>query len=248
MRNIWTIAKREFRQYFISPVAYIVAFMLFLILGIFFYANLAAASVQQFSGNPYAPGIQVILGPFVTILLFTSPAITMRTLAEEQRMGTLELLLTAPVRDWELVVGKWLGAFLFMLVLIAGTWIYPIVLNNLVEPGIDQGVLVSGYLGLILMIGAILAIGVSISSLFNNQIAAFFAFLAVLLVLWLVGNVSQASGGVGSEILGYLDLDDHFFSSFFLGVIELKDIIYYLSVTVLALFLGTINVEMRRWR
>lgn len=248
MRNIWTIAKREFKHYYSSPLAYVVAFMIFLILGIIFYANMAAASAQQFTASTYAPGIQVVISPLITILLFSTPAITMRLLADEQRMGTLELLLTSPVRDSELVVGKFLGAFLFMLSLIALTWVFPIVLNFLVSPGIDQGPLVTGYLGLILLIAVFIAIGVAISSMFTNPIPAFFATLGVLLILWMIGYPAQASGGTGSALLSYLDLSEHFYNTFYAGIIELKDVVYYLSLTAFALLLGTVSIETRRWR
>jgi ABC-2 type transport system permease protein len=120
MRNIWTIAQREIRLYFSTPIAYMVAFMILLILGFIFYANLSAAMVQGF-----APGVDAVLNPLVTLMLFGVPAITMRLIADEQRMGTIELLLTAPVRDYELVVGKWLGGFLFLLTLIIVTLIFP---------------------------------------------------------------------------------------------------------------------------
>src|SRR4030067_662276 len=196
MRNIWTIAKREYKYYFASPVAYLVAFIILLILGILFYANVTAAIMQQFP-----PGVQVVLGPLITLLLFASPAITMRLLAEEQRMGTMELLLSAPVRDWELVVGKWFGGFLFILTILAVTWLYPIFLNQMVDPGIDQGPLISGYLGIILFTASLVAIGVAVSSLFSNQIAVFFATLGVYLFLWLISLPSQASGGVGADLL-----------------------------------------------
>jgi len=178
MRNIWTIAKREYKLYFKAPIAYIIAFIILLILGILFYGNLQAGMMQG-----YAPGVEVIMGPLVTLFLFGVPAITMRLLAEEQRMGTIELLLTAPVRDYELVVGKWLGGWLFLLTIIAVTLIFPFVLNTMVEPGIDQGPLMTGYLGLLLLSAALVAIGVAISALFSNQIAAFFTTLGVLLVL-----------------------------------------------------------------
>lgn len=243
MRNIWTISIREYRQFFGTPAAYLVAFMMMLILGIIFYANVVAAMLQQFP-----PSVQVVLGPMVTILLFATPAITMRLLAEEQRLGTMELLLTAPVRDWELVIGKWLGGFLFMLTIIAITWIYPIYLNTIVDPGIDQGPLVSGYLGIILFSAALVAIGVAISSLFNNQIAAFFLTLGVYLLIWLIGIPSQAAGGAGSELLRYLDFSEHYYNTFYRGIIDLSDVIYYLSVTALALLLGSVSVETRRWR
>ncbi len=242
MRNIWVIAQKEYKHYFISPVAYAIALAILLILGILFYANILAAVYQQ-----YVPGIQIVIGPLVTLLLFTSPAITMRSLADESKSGTLELLLTAPVRDWEVVVGKWLGGVLFILTLLLITWFYPIVLNRMISPGIDQGLMVSGYLGLFLLSATCLAIGVMASSFFSNQIAAFFATLGILLVLWMIGYPAQAMG-TGGELLRYLDMSEHFYNSFYRGVIQLKDIIYYLSLTALALFIGSMSVEMRRWR
>jgi len=111
MRNIWTIARREYKLYFTSPVAYVVAFLFMVILGWFFYSEMRGAILQA-AYQAYAPSVQIIISPMVTLLLFTMPAITMRLLAEEARMGTLELMLTAPVKDWELVIGKWLGGFL----------------------------------------------------------------------------------------------------------------------------------------
>jgi len=243
MRNIWTIASREFKLYFSSPAAYMVAFMLLLVLGLIFYANVVAAMMQQFP-----PGIQVVLGPLMTILLFVTPAITMRLLADEQRLGTMELLLTAPVKDWELVIGKWLGGFLFMLTIIAVTWLYPILLNQMVDPGIDQGPLVTGYLGLILFTGALVAIGVAMSSLFSNQIAVFFSTLGVYLVLWLVSLPAQAMGATGGEFLRYLDISEHFYNTFYYGIIDLSDVVYYVSLIALALFFGSVSVDTRRWR
>jgi len=242
MRNIWIIARKEYKQYFISPIAYAVAFMIFAIVGFIFYENILAAIVQQF-----APGIDVVLNPMVTILLFATPAITMRMISEENRTGTMELLLTAPVRDSELMIGKWLGGFLFIVSILLVTWIYPLILNLLIKPGIDQGILISGYLGLFLLMGALLAIGGAVSTLFSNQIAAFFACLGVILIIWLIDIPAQASGSTGG-LLTYLALPEHFYNTFLLGVIDLKDVIYYLSVTAVALFLGTISIETRRWR
>ena len=243
MRNIFFIARKELKLIFISPVAYAVALAIFVIMGILFYSNVLGAVYQQ-----VAPTIQVVISPLTTILLFTVPAITMRTIAEEQRTGTLELLLTAPVRDWELIIGKWLGSLCFIAIILLATWIYPIMLNSMVDPGIDQGVLVSGYLGLFLLFGALLAIGVAVSSLFSNQIAAFFTTLGIILVLWMIGFPSTVMGATGSELLKYLDMSEHFYSTFYQGVIELKDVIFYLSVSALALFLGCISIETRRWR
>ena len=246
MRNIWTIANREYKLYFASPAAYLIAFMLLLVLGILFYLNLQVGAMQQF-----APGVQIVLGPMATLLMLATPAITTRLLAEEQRMGTIELMLTAPVRDWELVVGKWLGAFLFLLTIVAITLIYPLVLNQFVDPGIDQGPLISGYLGIILLVAAMVAVGVAISSLFDNQIAAFATTLGVLILFWwIISPIAQTVGPAGgsSELVSYLDFSEHFYGNMIQGILDLRDITFYLSVTALALFLGTMSVETRRWR
>ena len=242
MSNIWTIAKREYKLYFNTPMAYMVAFLYFLVLGLIFHTSLVQSLFQQ-----YVPGVEIVVGPMVTLILFVTPAITMRLLAGEQSSGTIELLLTAPVRDWELVIGKWLAGFLFMFTLLAVTWIYPIILNNLVDPGIEQGTVITGYLGLLLMSSSLIAIGVAVSSLFKNQNAAFFATLGVFLLFWLIGIPAEASGA-GGGVLSYLDIRGHFYSNLFYGVIDLSDIVYYLSLTILALFLGSVSIETRRWR
>jgi ABC-2 type transport system permease protein len=243
MRNIWVIAEKEYKHFFISPIAYVMALALLLIVGILFYINILAASVQQ-----YAPGVEVILSPMVTLLLFMTPAITMRSIAEENKSGTMEILLTSPVRDWEVVIGKWLGGLLLMATLLLLTWFFPIILNQMIKPGIDQGVMLTGYLGIFLLSGAFLAIGVWISSLFSNPIAAFLGTLGFSLVFWLIGLFQQASGATGDSILTYLSLNEHFYNTFMRGIIDLKDVVYYLSVIILALFLGTVSVEARRWR
>lgn len=243
MKNIWTIAKKEFDLYVGNPVAYVVAFIIMLILGIIFFANMQIAFYQN-----YAPTAQVIIAPLVSLILFSTPAITMRTIADEHRTGTLETLLTAPVRDWELVTGKWLGSLLFYLCVIATTLLFPLILGFFVQPGIDLGLAGAGYLGIILLTGVFLAIGVFISSLFSNQSAAFFATLGVFLVFWLIGYPAELAGGPVSSVLQYIDLSKHFYSSFIIGTVELKDVVYYISVIVAFLFLGSVSTESRRWR
>ena len=246
MRNVWIIARREYKLFFISPVAYVVAFFFMLLLGIFFYINLRQAILQS-TYQPVAPSVQMIISPMVTLLIFVLPAVSMRSIAEEIRMGTMEVMFTAPIKDWELVVGKWLGAFLFMFTLLAVTWIFPLVLNFLVKPGIDQGLFLSGYLGLLLMVASLLAIGVFISSLFSNQIVVYFLSMIIILALWFISQLASTSGGTGNQILTYFGYVDHFLN-FYQGTIDLSDVIYYLSLTSLGLFLGTMSVEMRRWR
>jgi len=246
MYNIWIIAKREYNLYFSSPVAYMIAFVVFLVLGIFFFLNLQVALTQQ----GYVPGAEIIMAPLATLFVLITPAITTRLLAEERRLGTIELLLTAPVKDWELVVGKWLGGFLLLDTIIAITLIYPLLLNQLVDPGIDQGPLLSGYLGLILLAASMVAVGVFVSSLFSNQIAAFVTTLGALIFLWWVlSPIAQVTGppGKSSELISYLDYSGHYFETMVRGIIDLKDVVFYLSVTALALFLGSVSTEMRRW-
>jgi ABC-2 type transport system permease protein len=176
------------------------------------------------------------------------PALTMRLISDETRMGTMELLLTAPVRDAELIIGKWLGGFLFLLSIIAITLVYPIILNNLVSPGIDLRVMLSAYLGVILVSSAFLGIGVGVSAAFSNQIAAFFVTLITFVFLWwLVGfpaSVVPAGGGV----FQYLDMKSHFYNTLNVGVVQLGDLVYYSSITALGLFIGTTAIEIRRWR
>jgi len=245
MRNIWTIAKRELKAYFISPIAYVIIFMILLTLSIFFYIDIYYAVSSQ----GYIPDIKRTLELLVFPLFFLAvPAITMRTMADENRMGTIELLLTAPVRDWELIVGKWLGSVLFFIIILAITWIYPLILNPMINPGVDQGMLVSGYLGIILLMSAMCAIGVFVSSLFSNQIAALIVTLIVILVLWVAGVPGQVITGSLGDFLRFFSFSDHYYNTFLTGILDIKDVVFYLSFTALGLFFGTISVEIKRWK
>jgi ABC-2 type transport system permease protein len=243
MRNVWTVAKREFNMYFSSPVAYAFAFVVLLVLGVFFYADFVNAAVQQGSPDPTRT-----ISLFVTLLLFFSPAVTMRLMAEEQRTGTIELLLTAPVREWELVTGKWLAAFGFVTILVAVSLIYAVILSRFVTPGLDNGMLAAAYLGLLLITAAFIAIGVFVSTLFTNQIAAFFGIMAVSLLLWVISYPVQTATGPVASVLQSLDFSNHFYNNFFRGVIDLADVTYFVSVSVFFLFLAARTVESRRWR
>ena len=249
MRNIWTIARREYKHYFISPIAYIVALAVLLIVGIYFVIVLYYVSNQALMYGATAPDISIVIGPMATIFLFATPALTMRLLADEQRMGTLELMLTAPVRDGELVIGKWLGAFLFTLTIIAITLVYPIVLNKLTSPGIDQGIMIASYIAIILLVASYLSIGTAMSSFFSNQFAAFFATLALLLIFWWLIRLPTyiISSGFFNTLFTYLDLNGRF-NSMVSGSIALSDVIYPLSLIALGLLLSTVAVEIRRWR
>ena len=189
-----------------------------------------------------------VTGPFAFMLLLSVPALTMGLFADEKRMGTMELLMTVPVRDWELALGKWLGSFLFMLTLVGVTLVFPLTANALVEPGIDWGQFFTSYLGIILVAGAFLSLGTGISALFSNQIAAFFATLISFVFLWwLIGFPAQVLPA-GVDAFRYLDMSVHFYNSLNVGVIQLSDIVYYLSLIVLGLFIGMAALETWRQR
>jgi ABC-2 type transport system permease protein len=247
MRNIWTISKREYKIYFSSPLAYIVMLMILSVIGVIFALNVINLTSNPFGMNQ-APDASIVTGPMAFLLVFSAPALTMRLLADEQRMGTLELMLTAPVRDWELVVGKWLGSFLFVLTIIGVSLIFPLMLNGMVTPGIDQQLMLSSYLGIILVAAAFLSIGVSISAMFSNQFAAFFLSMGVLVILWFLIGIPAQIFFSGGEFFNYLNMQSRFYDSLNQGVINLSDIVYFLSVTALGLFIGSVTIETRRWR
>lgn len=245
MRNIWTITKREINLYFVSPIAYVVAFAFLLVMGMVFYiiVNFALAG-----GGAPTPA-DMVNNFFAMILLLTaSGVLTMRLFAEEQRTGTIELLLTAPVREWELVLGKWLAALGFMTLLVAATGIYTLLLNNYTQPGLDLGAAFASYVGLVLMIAAMLAVGVFASTVFSNQIASFFVTLVLLLGFWLVQYPFQDKTDTFSTVMTNLSIYKHYADNFTNGVVALNDIMYFVSVVALFLFLATRVIESRRWR
>jgi ABC-2 type transport system permease protein len=250
MRNIWIIAKREYNHFWISPIAYVVAFLILLTTGIIFAINILYFIQNAFQTFGQTPDIGPITGAFGFLLVLSIPAITMRLLADEARMGTLELLLTAPVTDFELVAGKWLGGFLFILTIVGFTLVYPLILHFvLVSPGIDQQLVISSYLGVILLAAAFLALGVGISAVFTNQVAAFFVTLSTFVLLWwLIGFPAQLLQGTASEVFRYLSMQSHFYDAFNRGSVYLTDIIYFVSLIALGLFIGTTAIESRRWR
>ncbi|MBW8011152.1 MAG: ABC transporter permease subunit [Chloroflexi bacterium] len=246
MSKIWTIARREYKQYFTSPAAYAVAAMILLIIGLIFVSEVSSG-IDSF--GQYVPDVINIIFPISFLFLFAIPAITMHVFSEETNSGTIELLLTAPIRDWEVVIGKWLGAFLFMLTIIGTTWVYPIALNYMIDPGIDQGVLLSGYLGLAFVAGVFVAIGVTISTFFSSQVASFITTMGVFIVMWWLIPIPARLGGTAwAELMNYLDFNSHFAATLAIGTIALSDIVYFVSVITFALLVGTVSLETRRWR
>jgi ABC-2 type transport system permease protein len=249
MRNIWTIAKREYDQYFISPVAYVVAFVILLVTGIVFAFDFYNYSQYALQYPGAVPNFGSVSGTLTFLFVLSTPAITMRLISDEARMGTLELLLTAPIRDLELVLGKWLGAMFYMLTLLLVTTVYPIIMNRFITPSLDWNVILTSYLGIILIAGVFIALGTAISAMFTNQVTSFFVTLVVIVIFWwLIGFPANVLSPNVAEYFKYLDMRAHFFGALDSGTINLSDIVYYLSLIALGIFTGTVAVETRRWR
>ena len=238
MKNVWTITTRELNSYFVSPIAYVVSAAFLLITGVLF--SLIVTSSMQASLNATFSNVTFIL-------ILVAPILTMKLLAEEVRMGTLELLLTSPVDDWQVVVGKYLGSLiLFAVMLLAPTLLYVVFLFAFGQP--DYGPILSGYLGVLLLGGAFLAVGVMASSLTQNQVVAGFLGIVMLLLLWIADALSQiVGGGAVGDALTYLAITQHY-NDFLSGTIATQNIIYPLSVIAVSLFIATQVLQTRRWR
>lgn len=236
MGNVLTVARRELGSHFSSPLAYVVTAAFLLICGVFFYLNLVYSQSAT---------IEPMVSTVLTIMLLISPVLSMRLLSEEQRTGTLELLLTAPVRDYEVVLGKYVAGLAFVGVMLLLTLFYPALLFAFGSP--DRGAVVGGYLAMLLFTAAAVAIGLFASSLTQNQIVSAIVAFAILLILWVVDGLSGAFGGTASSVVSYLGLYTHF-SDMIKGVVDTKDVVYYLSLVAIPLFLTTRTLEARRWR
>jgi ABC-2 type transport system permease protein len=238
MRNTMAIAGREIRAYFVSPIAYVVTAAFLVITSIFF---------AWYVSNPQGTQatMQYMFNPMTTLFLFIVPMLTMRLLAEEQRSGTIELLLTSPVRDWEVVLGKYLSGMFLVIVILVLTLFYPFVMFRFGNP--DVGPLASGYLGLVLLSAALVALGVFASSVTQNQIVAVVLGLGLGLIFWIIEAVADFVGAPLATIFTAISLRPHF-PDFTRGIVETRDVIFYLTFVAVALFLASRSVESRRWR
>ena len=230
------ITKRELRSYFSSPLAWVITAAFLVIAGYFFSVNVIFS--RQATVRP-------LFQTMYTILLLLAPALTMRLLAEEQKTGTIELLFTAPIREIEVVVGKFLAGVIFFGAMLILTLYYPILLSIFGNP--DRGGIIGGYLGARLVCGAIVSVGLFTSALTQNQIVAAVLSFAILLILWVVDGLSSVFGGTVGDVLSYLALYPHF-NDMTRGAIATKDVVYYLSLILVALFLTWRTLEARRWR
>lgn len=249
MRNIWTILRRELHAYFISPIAYFVIIPFLFVCGFFFWAAFSYFS----AGNiPNAPN-ELMSGMMQTmsmILVLVTPIITMRLFAEEKRTGTMELLMTSPIRETEIVLGKFLASWALLALMLAGTLPYPIYAHRYGNP--DNGPLVTGYLGLFLLGGCLLSLGLMVSSMTRNQIIAAVVTFGAGLILWVMSFLPDTIGAFeGYKAirpgLAYLSLQEHL-NEFTGGVIVLKDVIFYVSFIVVCLYLTVTSIVSARWR
>jgi ABC-2 type transport system permease protein len=236
MNATLAIGKRDLRTYFKSPVAYIVVTVFMLMAGYLFFSTVFIERQAEMRGY-------FSLVPM--LFTFIIPAMTMRLFAEEKGSGTLELLITMPIRDWEVVLGKFLAALVLLAVLLALTLVYAFTLAS-IGP-VDKGPTFGGYFGLLLMGAAYVGIGVMASSLTRNQIVAFIVAFAISFTLYLFGRVVQIVPPSLQPLLSFLSIDNHF-ESISRGVIDTRDIIYYLSVVAVTLMVATVSLESRKWK
>jgi ABC-2 type transport system permease protein len=255
MRNVLTIAQKELKSYFASPIAYIVIGFFALLYGYFYWAILAyfvrqSMQMNQFGGGPQAVNvnqnmIRPLLQNVTVLLLFVLPMITMRTYAEEKRSGTIELLLTSPVTDIQIILGKFLGAVGLYAAMLGVTVLHIGILFIFGRP--EWKPIVTAYLGLLLMGGCFIAVGLFISSLTKNQIVAAFVTFAVFLFLWVINWVGSFSGPSVERVTTYLSIIDNY-DDFAKGIIDTSHLIYYLSFIGFGLFLTAKSVDSERWR
>ncbi len=234
-QNILPIFRRELRSYFNSPVAYVVIVVFLAIVGWFFTSNLFLMNVAS---------MRVVFELVPLVFLFFVPAVTMRLLAEEKKSGTLELLTTKPVTDAEIVVAKFLAAWVLLAAALVPTLLYLITMMFL--GSIEIGPVIAGYIGLLLMGGAYIAIGIFASSLTENQIIAFIVSFLIVLALFLMDKVLMYVPAGLASTMEFLAVDYHF-SNIARGVIDSRDIIYFASLLGFSLLLATVSLERRKW-
>jgi ABC-2 type transport system permease protein len=255
MRNILAVAQKELKSYFSSPIAYIVIGLFALFYGYFYAVYLQvflrdSMSMGQMGGgqgpmNVNQQMLRPVLQNVTVLLLFVLPAITMRTYAEERRSGTIELLLTSPLSDFQIIMGKFLGALALYAVMIAITMVHNGVLFIYGSP--EWKPILTSYFGLLLLGGSFLSLGLFISTLTTNQIVAYIVTFSTFLLLWIISWIGSFSSGIFTDVTAYLSIIEHF-DDFTKGVIDTTHVIYYLSLITFGLFLTAKSVDTERWR
>lgn len=254
MHNILAIWRREMRAYFVSPIAYAVLTVFLLLSGFFFYSMLnyaiqASMMQGQFSApQPMdVPGMvsRSFFGTTSVVLLFMIPMLTMGLFAEEKRRGTIELLLTTPVGNFQAMMGKYLASLTFLVIMLLGTALTIGALFLYGNPELKP--ILGGYLGLLLYGAALLSVGLFISTLTENQIVAVVLTFGVILALWLIDSFSSSAIGLTRDVLSYLSVIGHL-DDFIKGVIDTSHVIFYLTFAFFGLFLTYRSLESMRWK
>jgi ABC-2 type transport system permease protein len=253
--KVWPIFKKEMRLYFTSPLAYVVIAVFLVLAGYFFFAifDFFARASLQVAMNPQMGrelnATDNVLRPLFSnvsvILLLLMPLLTMRLFAEERRSGTIELLLTYPVRDGAVLMGKFAAALALYAVMLILTLLYPAMVAFFTR--LEWGPVLTGYIGLLLLGAAFIAAGIFASSLTENQIIAAMTTFGILLLFWVIGWSAETVGGAAGRVLSHLSLIEHF-DNFGKGVLDTRDVIYYVSFIAFALFLSLRSLEARRWK
>jgi len=234
MKNIRIILSKELGSFFNSPIAYIIIVVFILLSGYFFTNSLFLQNVASLRSV-------FELTPF--LLVFFAPAITMRMIAEERKTGTIELLLTKPVKDSEIIVGKFLAAWLFFAIALLPTLVYLVTVMFLGK--IDSGPVIGGYAGLLLVGGSFLALGIVGSTLTENQVVAFIVSFLIMFVFFMFDKIVMYLPGTLASVVEYLGIDYHF-SNIARGVVDTRDLVYYVSLIGFSLLVGTVLLERRK--
>lgn len=238
MNNVITIASRELKAYILSPLAWVIIALFAFFTGFVFVQILVASRTAD---------LTPIFGWIAVLALILTPALTMRLFSEEYKLGTMELLLTAPARDWQIVVGKFLAAWLGFAILLVPTLWQVLVLRRYGEP--DFGIIGASYLGVLLLGAAFVGVGMFASALTQNQFVAYMIGMIFLLFLWIADAPATAMGqsNLVADFMRQIALPNHF-QEFFSGILDLQHLLYFVSLALISIVVTTLVVSSRRWR
>jgi ABC-2 type transport system permease protein len=257
VRNVWAIVEKEWRHYFGSPIAYVGLFVWAALFGVFYcvmFQGFVMYSMQSASQPGMGPKLslnEIVIGQVLqnmaVVSLFVAPMLTMRLWAEEKRQGTIELLATSPITTLQIVLGKFLGALGLFAIMVLSSLVNILPLWKLSSTPPEWKPVLTGVLGLLLVGAAFISLGLFLSTLTRNQIVAGFLAFGLALVFWILGWFDQPTASWWMQIVGYLGITNHI-NELMKGVIELKDLVFYLSFATFGLFLAHQSVESQRWR
>ena len=235
MKKVIPIFRQEIFAYFFSPVAYIVISVFLLITGWFFTTDLFLSNDSS---------LRSVFGFIPFIFMFFIPAITMRLLSEERKSGTIELLFTMPISDIEIIIGKYLAGLFLLIVAVLFTFPYAFTIMIIGKP--DMGMLITGYLGLVLMGASYVAVGIFASTISSNQVVSFIIAFLIIFILWLINKFLMLIPPALVPFFEYLSIDYHY-ENINRGVIDSRDVVYYLSLIIFMLSLAKLSLESRKW-